>query len=49
MQKEKDQLLTKKTMIKEAVTKSLRSMSSLAQEEEESVEIQVQKLTEAIQ
>jgi phosphopantetheinyl transferase (holo-ACP synthase) len=30
MQKEKDQLLAKKTVVKEAVTKALRSMSGLA-------------------
>jgi len=36
-------------MIKEAVTKALHSMSSLAQEEEESAEIQVGKLPKAIQ
>jgi trimethylamine:corrinoid methyltransferase-like protein len=49
VQKEKDQLLAEKTAIKEAVTKALRSVSGLAQEEEESTEIQVGKLVEAIQ
>jgi hypothetical protein len=49
MQKEKDQLLTEQTAVKEAVTKTLRSVSGLAQEEQESVEIQVGKLVEAIQ
>jgi hypothetical protein len=33
IQKEKDQLLTEKTVVKEAVTKALRSVSGLAQEE----------------
>jgi len=36
-------------MVKEVVTKALRSVSSLAQEEEESVEIQVGNLVGAIQ
>jgi phosphopantetheinyl transferase (holo-ACP synthase) len=49
IQKEKDQLLAEQTAVKEAVTKALRSVSGLAQEEEESVEIQVGKLVEAIQ
>jgi hypothetical protein len=49
IQKEKDQLLAEKTVVKEAVTKSLRSVSGLAQEEEESTEMQVGKLAEAIQ
>jgi trimethylamine:corrinoid methyltransferase-like protein len=49
MQKEKDQLLIEKTTFKEAVTKALRSMLGLAQEEEYSIEIQVGKLIEAIQ
>jgi hypothetical protein len=44
MQKEKDQLLTEKTVVKEAVTKALRSVPGLAQEEEELAEIQVGKL-----
>jgi hypothetical protein len=49
MQKEKDQLLAEQTVVKEAVTRALRSVSGLAQEEEESTEIQVGKLAEAIQ
>jgi hypothetical protein len=49
IQEEKDQLLTEKIVIKEAVTKALHSVSGLAQEEEESTEIQVGKLAEAIQ
>jgi hypothetical protein len=49
MQKERDQLLVEQTVFKEVVTKSLRSVSGLAQEEEESAEIQVGKLVEAIQ
>jgi hypothetical protein len=44
MQKEKDQLLAEKTVVKEAVTKALRSVSGLAQEEPESTEMQVGKL-----
>jgi hypothetical protein len=34
IQKEKDQLLTEQTMVKEVVTKALFSVSGLAQEEE---------------
>jgi hypothetical protein len=49
IQKEKDQLLAEQTVVKEAVTKALRSVSGLAQEEEESTEMQVGKLAEAIQ
>jgi trimethylamine:corrinoid methyltransferase-like protein len=49
VQKEKDQFLVEKTTVKEAVTTTLRSMTRLAQEEEESTEIQVEKLAEAIQ
>jgi hypothetical protein len=49
IQKEKDQLLTEKTAVKEEVTKALRSVSSLEQEEQDSTEIQVGKLPEAIQ
>jgi hypothetical protein len=49
IQEEKYQLLVEKIVIKEAVTKSLLSMSVLAQEEEDSTEIQVGKLVEAIQ
>jgi hypothetical protein len=36
-------------VVKEAVTKALLSISSLVQEEEQSAEIQVGKLTESIQ
>jgi uncharacterized Ntn-hydrolase superfamily protein len=36
-------------MVKEAVTKALHSVAGLAQEEEELIDIQVGKLTEAIQ
>jgi hypothetical protein len=49
MQKEKDQLLAEQTVVKEAVTRSVFFMSGLAQEEEESVKIQVGELAEAIQ
>jgi hypothetical protein len=49
IQKEKYQLLVEKTVVKEVVTKEIFSMSGLAQEEQESVEMQVGKLTEAIQ
>jgi hypothetical protein len=49
MQKEKDQLLAGKTVLKEVVTKALHSVSGLAQEEPESTKMQVRKLTESIQ
>jgi hypothetical protein len=49
VQKEKYQLLTEQNVIKEAVTKELLFLLGLAQEEEESVEIQVGKLIESIQ
>jgi hypothetical protein len=49
IQKEKGHLLAEKTAIKEAMTKALRVVSCLAQEEEESAKIQVGKLAEAIQ
>jgi hypothetical protein len=49
IQEEKDQLLVEKIVIKEVVTKELRPVSSLAQEEEESTEIQGGKFDEAIQ
>jgi monomeric isocitrate dehydrogenase len=49
MQKEKYHLLTEQTAVKEEVTTTLFSMLGLTQEEPESVEIQVGKLTEAIQ
>ena len=49
MQEEKDQLLAEKTMVKEAVTRELRFVSSLAQEEPKSTEMQVGKIIKAIQ
>jgi hypothetical protein len=49
IQKEKDQLLAEKTVVREAVTRALRSVSGLAQIEEETTESQVGKLVEAIQ
>jgi hypothetical protein len=49
IQREKDQLLAEQTVVKEAVNKALRSVPGLAQEEHESVEVQVVKLAEAIQ
>jgi hypothetical protein len=49
IQREKDQLLAEKTAVKEVVSKALRSVSGLAQEEHEAVEVQVMKLVEAIQ
>jgi hypothetical protein len=49
IQKEKDQLLAEQTVVKEAVTRALRSVSGLAQMEEETTESQVGKLAEAIQ
>jgi hypothetical protein len=49
MKKEKYQLLAEQTAVKEAVTKSLRSVSGLAQEEPESTDMKVGKLAEAIQ
>jgi hypothetical protein len=49
IQREKDQLLTEKTVVKEVVRKSLHSVPGLAQEEHEVVEVQVMKLVEAIQ
>lgn len=42
-------MLSEQTAVKEVVTKTLCSVSGLAQEEEESTEIQVRKLVEAIQ
>jgi hypothetical protein len=48
IQKEKDQLLAEQTVVKEAVTRALHSMSGLAQMEEETTEIQVGNLVEAI-
>jgi hypothetical protein len=49
IQREKDQLLTQQTVVKEVVNKALRSVPRLAQEEHESVEVQVVKLVEVIQ
>jgi hypothetical protein len=49
IQREKDQLLAEKTAVKEAVNKTLHSVPGLAQEEHESVEVQVVKLAETIQ
>jgi hypothetical protein len=48
IQEEKCQLLAEKNAIKEAVTKSLFSISGLAQEEPESTDMKVGKLIEAI-
>jgi hypothetical protein len=48
MQEEKYHLLAEKTMVKEAVTRSLNYVSSFTQEEPESTAIQVGKLVEAI-
>jgi predicted nucleic acid-binding Zn-ribbon protein len=49
IQKEKDQLLAEQIVVREAVTRALRSVSGLAQMEEETTESQVGKLVEAIQ
>ena len=49
IQKEKDQLITEQTMVKEVVTKALFSVSGLAWEEEMSIVIQVGNIVEAIQ
>jgi hypothetical protein len=49
IQREKDQLLAEKTVVKEVVRRALRSVPGLAQEEHEAVEVQVMKLVEAIQ
>jgi hypothetical protein len=49
IQKEKDQLLVEQMGVREAVTRELRSMSGLAQIEEETTKSQVGKLVEAIQ
>jgi hypothetical protein len=43
IQKEKDQLLAEKIGVKEAVTRSLCSVSALVQEEPESTKMQVGK------
>jgi len=47
--REKDQLLVKQIAVKETVARALRSMSRLAQMEEETVESQPGKLTQSIQ
>jgi phosphopantetheinyl transferase (holo-ACP synthase) len=49
MKEEKDQLIAEQIAIKEAMTKALRSMTGLLQEEPDSTEMQVGNLTEAIQ
>jgi hypothetical protein len=49
LQREKDQFLAEQTTVKEAVNKACRSVPGLAQEEQESVEVQVVKLAETIQ
>jgi hypothetical protein len=49
IKEEKDQLLTEQIAVKKAVTKALHSVSGLAQEELESTEMQVGKLSKAIQ
>jgi hypothetical protein len=46
--REKDQLIAKKTAVKEVVRRELHSVPALAQEENEVVEVQVMKLAEAI-
>jgi hypothetical protein len=48
IQKEKDQLLSEQNGVRVAVTRALRSVSGLAQMEEEIAESQVGKLVEAI-
>jgi len=47
--KEKYQLLVEQTLVKEAVTKALHSVSGLKKNEPESIEMQVGNLIEAIQ
>jgi phosphopantetheinyl transferase (holo-ACP synthase) len=49
IQEEKDQLLAEKTAVKEAVTKTLRYVSGLAQKKLKLTDMQVGKLVEAIQ
>jgi hypothetical protein len=49
IQKEKDQFLAEQIGIREAMNRALHSVSGLAQMEEETTEIQVGKLVEAIQ
>jgi hypothetical protein len=48
IQKEKDQLLVEKTIVKEVVSRELCFVLGLAQEEHEAVKVQVRKLVEAI-
>jgi hypothetical protein len=49
IQREKDQLLAKKTTVKEVVRRTLLSMPGLEHEEHEVVEVQMTKLSKAIQ
>jgi uncharacterized protein (UPF0305 family) len=49
LQREKEQFLAERAMVKEVVNKSCRFVPGLAQEEQESVEAQVVKLAETIQ
>jgi hypothetical protein len=49
LQREKEQLLTERAMVKEVVSKACHYVPGLAQEEQESVEAQVVKLTEILQ
>jgi hypothetical protein len=49
LQKEKKQLLAKQNVVKEVVTKEIFSVLGLAQEELESIDMQVGKLVESIQ
>jgi hypothetical protein len=49
IQREKDELLIEKIVVKEVVSRELHSVSGLAQEEHEAVKVQVMKLAEAIQ
>jgi hypothetical protein len=49
MQQEKEQLLIEKLEVKEAVIKSLHSVTGLEPQVEDRVTHQVEKLTEAIQ
>ena len=49
IQREKDQLLTEQTAVKEVVSRTLRSVPGLTQEENEAIEVQVMKLAKAIQ
>jgi hypothetical protein len=48
IKREKDQLLTDQIAVKEVVSRALRSVPGLAQEENETVELQVMKFVEAI-